>query len=84
MALRRFDPEHFPASSLPALGLVAAAGLVFGGAGADVDGIAGGAGEAAHGPVTAAIANAVFDALGVRVRDLPITRDRIVAAMEST
>jgi CO/xanthine dehydrogenase Mo-binding subunit len=43
-----------------------------------------GAGEAAHGPVTAAIANAVFDGLGVRVRDLPITRDRIIAAMEST
>jgi CO/xanthine dehydrogenase Mo-binding subunit len=43
-----------------------------------------GAGEAAHGPVTAAIANAVFDALGVRVRDLPITRDRIIAAMEAT
>ncbi|MEH2610466.1 xanthine dehydrogenase family protein molybdopterin-binding subunit [Bradyrhizobium sp. AZCC 1693] len=43
-----------------------------------------GAGEAAHGPVTAAIANAVFDALGVRVRDLPITRDRIIAAMELT
>jgi CO/xanthine dehydrogenase Mo-binding subunit len=43
-----------------------------------------GAGEAAHGPVTAAIANAVFDALGVRVRDLPITRDRIVAAMEES
>jgi CO/xanthine dehydrogenase Mo-binding subunit len=42
-----------------------------------------GAGEAAHGPVTAAIANAVFDALGVRVRDLPITRERLVAAMES-
>lgn len=41
-----------------------------------------GAGEAAHGPVTAAIANAVFDCLGVRVRDLPITRDRIVAAAE--
>lgn len=41
-----------------------------------------GAGEAAHGPVTAAIANAVFDALGVRVRDLPITRERLVAAME--
>ena len=36
-----------------------------------------GAGEAAHGPVTAAIGNAVFDALGVRVRDLPITRDKI-------
>jgi CO/xanthine dehydrogenase Mo-binding subunit len=41
-----------------------------------------GAGEAAHGPVTAAIANAVFDCLGVRVRDLPITRDKIIAAME--
>jgi CO/xanthine dehydrogenase Mo-binding subunit len=41
-----------------------------------------GAGEAAHGPVTAAIANAVFDALGVRVRTLPITRDALIAAME--
>jgi CO/xanthine dehydrogenase Mo-binding subunit len=40
-----------------------------------------GAGEAAHGPVAGAIANAVFDALGVRVRDLPITRDRLIAAM---
>jgi nicotinate dehydrogenase subunit B len=43
-----------------------------------------GAGEAAHGPVTAAIANATFDALGVRVRNLPITRDSLIAAMEST
>ncbi len=41
-----------------------------------------GAGEAAHGPVTAAIANALHDCLGVRVRDLPITRDKIIAAME--
>lgn len=41
-----------------------------------------GAGEAAHGPVTAAIANAVHDCLGVRVYDLPITRDKIIAAME--
>src|SRR4051812_17250844 len=41
-----------------------------------------GAGEAAHGPVTAAIANAVYDALEVRVRDLPITRERLIAAME--
>jgi CO/xanthine dehydrogenase Mo-binding subunit len=40
-----------------------------------------GAGEAAHAPVAAAIGNAVFNALGVRVRDLPITRERIVAAM---
>ncbi|MGP1676693.1 MAG: molybdopterin cofactor-binding domain-containing protein [Burkholderiales bacterium] len=39
-----------------------------------------GAGEAAQGPTAAAIANAVFDALGVRVRDLPITPERIVAA----
>ena len=40
-----------------------------------------GAGEAAHGPTAAAIGNAIFAALGVRVRDLPITRERIVAAM---
>ncbi len=46
----------------------------------DVDPV--GAGEAAHGPTTAAIANAVFDALGVRVRNLPITRDSLIAAME--
>jgi nicotinate dehydrogenase subunit B len=39
-----------------------------------------GAGEAAQGPVAAAIANAVSDALGVRVRDLPITPERIIAA----
>ena len=43
-----------------------------------------GAGEAAHGPVAAAIANAVYDALGVRVRSLPITRDSLIAAMELT
>jgi CO/xanthine dehydrogenase Mo-binding subunit len=41
-----------------------------------------GAGEAAHGPVTAAIANAVYDALEVRIRHLPITRDNLIAAME--
>ena len=40
-----------------------------------------GAGECAHGPTAAAIGNAVFAALGVRVRDLPITRERIIAAM---
>jgi len=39
-----------------------------------------GAGEAAQGPTAAAIANAVHDALGVRVRRLPITRDRVIAA----
>jgi nicotinate dehydrogenase subunit B len=40
-----------------------------------------GAGEAAQGPVAAAIANAVYDALGVRIRDLPITPERIVATI---
>jgi CO/xanthine dehydrogenase Mo-binding subunit len=39
-----------------------------------------GAGEAAMGPTAAAIGNAVRDALGVRVRDLPITAERIVAS----
>jgi len=40
-----------------------------------------GAGEAASGPTAAAIANAVTHALGVRVRDLPLTPERITAAM---
>ena len=40
-----------------------------------------GAGEAAQGPTAAAIANALHDALGVRVRDLPLTPERIVKAM---
>ena len=40
-----------------------------------------GAGEAAQGPTAAAIANALADALGVRVRDLPLDREHIVAAM---
>ena len=40
-----------------------------------------GGGEHTMGPVAAAIANAVYDALGVRVRELPITPERIVAAM---
>ena len=40
-----------------------------------------GVGEGMAGPTAAAIANAVYNAIGVRVRDLPITRERIVAAM---
>jgi CO/xanthine dehydrogenase Mo-binding subunit len=40
-----------------------------------------GAGEIAQGPTAAAIANAVYDALGVRVRELPLTPERIVAAI---
>jgi CO/xanthine dehydrogenase Mo-binding subunit len=39
-----------------------------------------GAGEAAMGPTAAAIANAIFDAVGARVRDLPLTAERIAAA----
>jgi CO/xanthine dehydrogenase Mo-binding subunit len=42
---------------------------------------AAGAGEAAQGPTAAAIANAVFDALGIRVRELPLTGERVRAAM---
>ncbi|WNG40635.1 xanthine dehydrogenase family protein molybdopterin-binding subunit [Archangium violaceum] len=36
-----------------------------------------GAGEAAQGPTAAALANAVFEATGTRVRDLPITPQRL-------
>jgi nicotinate dehydrogenase subunit B len=42
-----------------------------------------GAGEAAQGPVAAAIANGLFDAIGVRVRDLPLTAERVIAALDS-
>lgn len=40
-----------------------------------------GAGEGTQGPVSAAIANAIHNALGVRLRDMPFTRERIVAAL---
>jgi nicotinate dehydrogenase subunit B len=40
-----------------------------------------GAGELAQGPVAGAIANAVADAVGVRVRDLPLTRAQIERAI---
>ncbi len=40
-----------------------------------------GVGEAAHGPVAAAIGNAVARALNCRIRDLPITRERIITAL---
>ena len=32
-------------------------------------------------PTAPAIANAIFDAIGVRIRHLPITPDKIVAAL---
>ncbi len=41
-----------------------------------------GTGECAAGPTAAAIANALFNALGVRARDLPLTPERIARAME--
>ena len=40
-----------------------------------------GAGEVAQGPMAAAIGNAVFDAIGVRLRDLPFTPSRVLAAL---
>ncbi|MDC0711340.1 molybdopterin-dependent oxidoreductase [Stigmatella sp. ncwal1] len=38
-----------------------------------------GAGEASQGPTAAALANAVFDATGLRVRELPLTPQRLKA-----
>jgi CO/xanthine dehydrogenase Mo-binding subunit len=32
-------------------------------------------------PTAPAIANAIWDAIGVRIHDLPITREKIVAAL---
>jgi nicotinate dehydrogenase subunit B len=40
-----------------------------------------GIGEGAHGPVPAAIANAVFDAVGIRLRQIPFTPERVKAAL---
>jgi len=40
-----------------------------------------GVGEATAGPTAAAIGNAVSRALGVRIRDLPLTRERIMATL---
>ena len=40
-----------------------------------------GIGEASGGPTVAAIGNAVAHALGARIRDLPLTRDRVMAAL---
>ena len=40
-----------------------------------------GLGEVVHGPTAAAIGNAVAHALGARIRNLPLTRERIMAAV---
>jgi nicotinate dehydrogenase subunit B len=41
-----------------------------------------GAGELAQGPVAGAVGNAVANAVGVRVRDLPLTTEQITRAIE--
>ena len=43
-----------------------------------------GAGEAATSPMPAAIANAIFDATGARVRQVPFTADRVRAALRAS
>jgi nicotinate dehydrogenase subunit B len=43
-----------------------------------------GAGELAAGPVAGAIGNAVTDAVGIRVRDLPLTSTQIIRAIEAS
>ena len=42
-----------------------------------------GAGECTMGPTVAAIANALHDALGVRVRELPLTAENITRAINA-
>jgi len=43
-----------------------------------------GVGEASGGPTVAAIGNAVAHALGARIRNLPLTRERVMAALLRT
>ena len=43
-----------------------------------------GSGEGSQGPTGAAIANALFNATGVRMRDVPFTPDRVKAALASS
>jgi nicotinate dehydrogenase subunit B len=43
-----------------------------------------GAGEGSHKPVIAAVANAIFDATGVRLRRPPFRAERMLAAMRAT
>ena len=40
-------------------------------------------GETSNCPVAAAIANAVADATGVRITDLPITAEKVLAGMKA-
>ena len=43
-----------------------------------------GGGEPSTGPVAAAIGNAIFDAVGVRLREAPFTPERVVAGLKNT
>lgn len=40
-------------------------------------------GESSNIPVAGAIANAVYDAVGVRITDLPVTADKVLAALRA-
>lgn len=40
-----------------------------------------GAGEGAQGPTGAAIGNAIYNALGVKLRDMPLTREKLISAL---
>lgn len=40
-------------------------------------------GESSKVPAVAAVANAIYNAIGVRMRDLPITRDKVLAAVHA-
>jgi nicotinate dehydrogenase medium molybdopterin subunit len=42
-----------------------------------------GVGEISALPASSAVANAVADAVGVRIRELPITAERVIASMRS-
>ncbi|MDA1272332.1 MAG: xanthine dehydrogenase family protein molybdopterin-binding subunit [Chloroflexi bacterium] len=42
-----------------------------------------GIGESSNIPIAGAIANAVFDAVGVRITDLPITADKVLAGLRA-
>jgi CO/xanthine dehydrogenase Mo-binding subunit len=42
-----------------------------------------GAGETSHKPVIAAVANAVYDATGVRLRRVPFRKERVLAALRA-
>jgi CO/xanthine dehydrogenase Mo-binding subunit len=43
-----------------------------------------GAGESVQGPVAAALGNALFDALGVRLRHLPLSQEHILQALNAS